>query len=299
VRRISGETGENLGEPGTICGAVSVRYPTSSIESRFVGIGLVAADDASSRLVYAMVFALIIIGVVLIVLAVVVFRRTRVDLAVLAPLERMGSRKWRKADTQSRREFLDAVRPPGATGPSPRELEAAPADLPPPVIASADESPHEATFVAGPDGVEPVEHVEAPEPVEDPETAGDAEAVSDAAVASAETIEPDDSEAAPVAADESADADVVPAEAMAVEEGPAEVVPIEEPAGSDAPFAAPDVPVAAPDVPVAAPDDVGATPEGGLPAPDFAPDDHGASADDLVDAPTAPAEPVDDPVTGQ
>ena len=270
---------------------MSVRYPTSSIESRFVRFGLLAADDGSSRLVYAMVFALIIIGVVLIVLAVVVFRRTRVDLAVLAPLERMGSRRWRKADSESRRQLLDAVRPAGATGPSPKELEAAPVDLPPPVIESAGEPPHEATFVAGPDGVEPVEHVEAPGPVEDPETVGDGAPVDDAAAAPAETIEPADSEAAPVAADESEDADAAPAEVVAVEEVPAEVVPIEEQADSD-------VPVAAPDVPVAAPDDVDATPESGLPAPDFTIDD-GASADDVVDAPTAPIEPVDGSVTGQ
>ena len=147
---------------------MSVRYPTSSIESPFVGHGLMAADTGSSRLVYAMVFALIVIGVVLIVLAIVVFRRTRVDLDVLAPLERMGSRKWRKGDPESRRQLLDAVRP-AATGPSLTESDDAPVGLPPPVIASDSEVPHDATFVAGPDGIEPVEHVEEPVPVEDVE----------------------------------------------------------------------------------------------------------------------------------
>ncbi len=141
---------------------MSVRYPTSSIESRFVGHGLLAADAGSSRLVYAMVVALIVIGVVLIVLAIVVFRRTRVDLDVLAPLERMGSRKWRKGDPESRRQLLDAVRPAGATGPSLTESDDAPVGLPPPVIESDGEVPHDATFVAGPDGIEPVEHVEEP-----------------------------------------------------------------------------------------------------------------------------------------
>jgi len=277
---------------------VSVRYTTSSIESRFVRFGLLAADDGSSRLVYAMVFALIIIGVVLIVLAVVVFRRTRVDLAVLAPLERMGSRKWRKADPESRRQLLDAVRPAGATGPSPLELDAVPVDLPPPVIESADEPPHEATFVAGPDGVEPVEHVAAP-PVEDPEPVDVPLTVDDAAVASAEPIEPADSDAASVAADEFADGDVAPADVVAAEGLPAEAVPSEDHAGSDAPVAVPDETVAVPDETIAVPDDVAAKPEGGLPAPDVAPDDHGAAADDVVDASKSPIEPVDGSVTGQ
>ncbi|MET0663358.1 MAG: hypothetical protein ABWZ42_09530 [Ilumatobacteraceae bacterium] len=166
---------------------MSVRYPTSSIESHFVGHGLLAADAGSSRLVYAMVFALIIIGVVLIVLAIVVFRRTRVDLDVLAPLERMGSRKWRKADPESRRQLLDAVRPAGATGPSLTDSADAPVGLPPPVVEPASEAPHDATFIAGPDGVEPVEHLD--EPVQ---------AVADAD----ETITaPDDVAAAPEPAD--------------------------------------------------------------------------------------------------
>ena len=126
----------NRREPGTICGAVSVRNPTSPFESRFVRAGLVAGDAGSSRLVYAMVFALVVIGIVLIVLAVVVFRRTRVDLDVLAPLERMGNRKWRKGDPEARRQLLDAVRPAGALALSGVEADDAPVDLPPPTTAA-------------------------------------------------------------------------------------------------------------------------------------------------------------------
>jgi hypothetical protein len=122
---------------------VSVRNPTSPFESRFAGFGLVADGAGSSRLVYATVLALIVIGIALVVLAVVVYRRTRVDPDVLAPLERMGSRKWRKGDAESRRELLDAVRPAGATDaawPGPDER---PVDLPPPVIEPDGELPVE------------------------------------------------------------------------------------------------------------------------------------------------------------
>ena len=279
MRRISGETGENLGEPGTIGGAVSVRYPTSSIESLFVGHGLMAADTGSSRLVYAMVFALIVIGVVLIVLAIVVFRRTRVDLDVLAPLERMGSRKWRKGDPESRRQLLDAVRPAGATGPSLTESDDAPVGLPPPVIESDSEVPHDATFVAGPDGIEPVEHVEETEPVEDPEPAEGVEAVDPAPIA------------AEVRADAVAPADVVPV---------GEIVSSDDAvvASDDAGGAQDDAVVVA-DEAISAPDDVPAAPELADAASENAPDDGSAPTDDGVVQPAAPAEPVDGSVTGQ
>ena len=239
---------------------MSVRTPTLPFESRSVRLGLLAGDAGSSRLVYAMVFALIVIGIVLIVLAVVVFRRTRVDPSVLAPLERMGSRKWRKSDEQSRRELLDAVRPAGAIGPSPSEPGDTAVDLPPPVIEPTGESPHDATFVAGPDGVEPVETSASTEAEPAPERS----------------------------ADEAAPAEVVPAE----------VVAAGEPAGSDVDVAAsddaglPDPVVPSDDVVLS--DDVVAS-EDAVAAPDAAIDD-GASADDSVGS---PVEPVDDSVAGK
>ena len=240
-----------------------------------------------------MVFALIVIGVVLIVLAIVVFRRTRVDLDVLAPLERMGSRKWRKGDPESRRQLLDAVRPAGATGPSLTESDDAPVGLPPPVIESDSEVPHDATFVAGPDGIEPVEHVEETEPVEDAEPV-EAPLAADVAAEPAETTEPAAADPAPIAAEE-------PTDAVAADD----VVPVEEPRlrrcrrDSDDAGGAQDEAVVVADEAISAPDDVPAAPEPADAASENAPDDGGAPTDDSVVEPAVPAEPVDGPVTGQ
>jgi hypothetical protein len=41
-------------------------------------------------------------------------RQTRVDLDVLAPLERMGDGDWKKRDPSTQRRMLDEVRPEGA-----------------------------------------------------------------------------------------------------------------------------------------------------------------------------------------
>lgn len=61
-----------------------------------------------------MVIGLIVIGVLLIVLGIWIVRQTRVDLDVLAPLERMGDGEWKKRDRSTQRRMLDEVRPDGA-----------------------------------------------------------------------------------------------------------------------------------------------------------------------------------------
>jgi hypothetical protein len=83
---------------------------TPSSAAALVGAG----DPASSRLVYAMVIGLIVIGLLLIALGIWIVRQTRVDLDVLAPLERMGDGEWKKRDRSTQRRMLDEVRPEGA-----------------------------------------------------------------------------------------------------------------------------------------------------------------------------------------
>jgi FtsZ-interacting cell division protein ZipA len=61
-----------------------------------------------------MVIGLVVIGVLLIVLGIWIVRQTRVDLDVLAPLERMGDGEWKKRDRSTQRRMLDEVRPEGA-----------------------------------------------------------------------------------------------------------------------------------------------------------------------------------------
>ena len=71
-------------------------------------------DPAASRTVYVVVVVLAVIGVALIAVTVWLVRSTRPDLALLAPLERMATRRWSRLDPQARRRLLDEVRPEGA-----------------------------------------------------------------------------------------------------------------------------------------------------------------------------------------
>ena len=86
-----------------------------------------ASDPGSSRLVYAMVIGLALVGVASVVLAVWLIRQTRVDPDVLAPLERMGDGDWRRKDPATQRRLLDDVRPDGAeplhTEPAPPSVD--------------------------------------------------------------------------------------------------------------------------------------------------------------------------------
>lgn len=86
-----------------------------------------ASDVGSTRLVYAMVVGLVAVGLAFIVLGIWLVRSTRSDPAVLAPLERMGDKDWRRqTDPATQRRTLDDVRPDGA---KPLRLESSPPAL--------------------------------------------------------------------------------------------------------------------------------------------------------------------------
>lgn len=91
-------------------------------------VALAAGDPESTRTVYAIVVALGLIGVALVALAIWVARQTRPDPELLAPLERMSDRSWRKQDPSTKRRTLDEVRPTGAQpierAPDPPERDA-------------------------------------------------------------------------------------------------------------------------------------------------------------------------------
>ncbi|HYN31278.1 MAG TPA: hypothetical protein VES40_01525 [Ilumatobacteraceae bacterium] len=92
-----------------------------------VPVVLGADDPGSTRLVYAMVAGLIAIGLVFILLGIWLVRQTRYDPPVLAPLERMGDKDWRRQrDPATQRRVLDEVRPAGA---EPLRLESPPPNL--------------------------------------------------------------------------------------------------------------------------------------------------------------------------
>ena len=72
------------------------------------------------------VLLLAVLGIALIMIAIWLFRLTRPDKELLAPLEVMGERKWRRADPVWQRRRLDEVRPGDA---QPLQPSAAPPDF--------------------------------------------------------------------------------------------------------------------------------------------------------------------------
>ncbi len=71
-------------------------------------------DPEGTRTVTSIVALLVALGLALTMVAVWLYRTTRPDPELLAPLEVMGERKWRRADPVAQRRTLDAVRPEGA-----------------------------------------------------------------------------------------------------------------------------------------------------------------------------------------
>jgi hypothetical protein len=68
-------------------------------------------DPAGTRTIMSIVLLLAVLGIALIMVAIWLFRLTRPDKELLAPLEVMGERKWRRADPVWQRRRLDEVRP--------------------------------------------------------------------------------------------------------------------------------------------------------------------------------------------
>lgn len=94
----------------------------------FAVLGSVGDPDGT-RTVTSIIVLLVAIGLALVMLAVWLYRRTRPDPELLAPLEMMGERRWRRSDPVWQRRRLDQIRPAGAQPiqPSiaPPELDAA------------------------------------------------------------------------------------------------------------------------------------------------------------------------------
>lgn len=96
-------------------------------------------DPDGTRTITSIVALLVAIGLALLLLAVWVFRRTRPDPELLAPLEAMGERGWRRGDPVWQRRRLDELRPHGA-----RPL--APSVAPPELDVSFDAGPTASGF---------------------------------------------------------------------------------------------------------------------------------------------------------
>ena len=96
-------------------------------------------DPDGTRTVTSIVALLVALGLGLAMVAVWLHRTTRPDPELLAPLEAMGERKWRRADPVAQRRTLDAVRPEKA-----RPLE--PSVAPPKFDAAFDAGPTASGF---------------------------------------------------------------------------------------------------------------------------------------------------------
>ncbi len=83
-------------------------------------------DPQGTRTMTSIVALLAMLGLALVMVAVWLFKTTRPDPALLAPLEAMSERKWRRADPVWQRRRLDHLRPVGA---QPLAPSAAPPDV--------------------------------------------------------------------------------------------------------------------------------------------------------------------------
>ena len=83
-------------------------------------------DPDGTRTVTSLIALLVALGLALVMVAVWLFRTTRPDHELLAPLEVMGERQWRRLDPVGQRRRLDELRPDGA---KPLTPSAAPPDL--------------------------------------------------------------------------------------------------------------------------------------------------------------------------
>jgi hypothetical protein len=138
-------------------------------------------DPEGSRTVMSIVLLLAVLGIALVMLAIWLFRLTRPDSELLAPLEVMGERKWRRADPVWQRRRLDEVRPGDA---QPLQPSAAPPDF--------DEAFFEQRPAAGGfDDLHEDAHTNGDSPPQPDEPAEPVESVVDSDVPAAQSAKPD------------------------------------------------------------------------------------------------------------
>jgi len=91
------------------------RAPVSAVAILFqLPASASVGDPSATRTVYVTVVLLVVLAVAFAALAVWLVRRTRPEPQLLAPLERMETRAWRRQDPAAQRRALDASRPAGA-----------------------------------------------------------------------------------------------------------------------------------------------------------------------------------------
>lgn len=114
--------------------AISDR-PLSTWTSVLASVG----DPDGTRAVGSIVALLVALGLALVMVAVWLYRSTRPDPELLAPLEVMGERRWRRGDPVWQRRRLDDLRPVGAN-------PLAPSVAPPDIDEAFDQGPTASGF---------------------------------------------------------------------------------------------------------------------------------------------------------
>jgi hypothetical protein len=108
---------------------VTIPDDLPATQTNVAALALVASsvgDPEGTRTITSIVVLLAVLGIALVMIAFWLFRLTRPDKELLAPLEVMGERKWRRADPVWQRRRLDEVRPADA---EPLQPSAAPPDF--------------------------------------------------------------------------------------------------------------------------------------------------------------------------
>ncbi len=121
---ISGDDVTTVGSASVDVGTLHARILPSSWQNRSpvsfpsrvpsLPASVSVGDPSATRTVYVTVILLVVLGFALAALAVWLWRRTRPEPQLLAPLEEMATRGWRKQDPAGQRRALDASRPAGA-----------------------------------------------------------------------------------------------------------------------------------------------------------------------------------------
>lgn len=187
-------------------------------------------DPTNERLIYLSAAGLAIVGLGLLMLTLIWWRRGRQEHPALAPLEVMSSRAWANAPDGDRRRKLEQVRLSGAAGSVEEPIVAPPVDLEALVRSvpeDFDDLREPSAVIAAPvAAAEPAEEVVAEEAAAEEEVAAaDVAEVDDAAVEAEAEATPGAPEPEPAKAD--VDATSMSTERPVVGDEPSEKVPVE------------------------------------------------------------------------
>jgi hypothetical protein len=124
---------------------------------------IAALNASTGTTTLVLVVTLIALGLAMVLTAVWLVRATRSDPPALAPLETLGTRRWRRAGADHRAVLLADARPAGAPDPAPTVPYGDDEPSPAPVVADAEPEPEAAAAAEREPEPRPAVDAEAPE----------------------------------------------------------------------------------------------------------------------------------------